>query len=207
MRKVRRAVAESVLLILVLSVCDTPAVAEGPLTDIVTSPGPSGAADKDALAAAVALLPEAPVLIAVIDVTQNRPPVRVYLLTLDAFTVKGNAVIYVVQQSQLLKRARAGSALYRAMLATVLWHEVAHLSGADERAARQAEEKLWMRFVRDGLADEVIGLRYLQALRRRPDDQLLAFREEGVARPTPGGCDGTHFVKFDLAPTRRTPLP
>ena len=31
------------------------------------------------------------------------------VLTLDAFTVKGNAVIYVVQQSELLKGAGAGS--------------------------------------------------------------------------------------------------
>jgi hypothetical protein len=146
------------------------------VTDIVTSRGAGGAADKEAIAAAVALLPEAPVRIAVIDVTQNRPPVRDYLLTLDAFTVKGNAVIYIVQQSQLFKEARAGSALHRTMLATVLWHEMAHLSGADERAARKAEETLWMQFVRDGLADQVTGLRYLRALTRRPDDQLLASR-------------------------------
>jgi hypothetical protein len=105
---------------------------------------------------------------------QNRPPARDYLLTLDAFTVKDNPVIYVVQQSELLKRARAGSALHRAMLATVLWHEMAHLGGADERAARRAEEDLWTRFVRDGVADQVTGLRYLQVLKKRPDDQLFA---------------------------------
>jgi hypothetical protein len=176
MRNVRRGVAKAVLFTLILSLGATPAMASGPSTDIVTSPGLVGAAERDALAAAVALVPQAPVRIAVIDVTQNRPPVRDYLLTLDAFTVKGNTVIYVVQQSELLKGARAGSALYRAMLATVLWHEMAHLSGADERGARQAEEKLWMQFVRDSVTDEVTGLRYLQALRTRPDDQRLASR-------------------------------
>ena len=93
--------------------------------------------------------------------------------TLDAFTVSGNAVIYVVQQSQLLKGARAGSAVHRAMLAAVLWHEMAHVSGADERRARQAEEELWIRFVRDGRVDTVIGLRYLQALQRRVGDQTV----------------------------------
>jgi hypothetical protein len=102
--------------------------------------------------------------------------VRDYLLTLDAFTVPGNDVIYVVQQSQLLKGAHTGSALHRAILATVVWHEMAHLSGADERGARQAEEKLWMQFVRDGLVDQVTGLRYLQALKRRPDDDRLTSR-------------------------------
>jgi hypothetical protein len=176
MRNVRCAAAATILSALVLSGGDTRAVASGPLTDIVTSPGLAGAAEKDALAAAVALVPQAPVRIAVINVTQNRPAMRDYLLTLDAFTIPGNEVIYVVQQSELLKGARAGSALYRAMLATVLWHEMAHLSGADERGARQAEEKLWMQFVRDGQTDQVTGLRYLQALRRRPDDRLLAPR-------------------------------
>jgi hypothetical protein len=31
-----------------------------------------------------------------------------------------------------------------------------------------------MRFVRDGVTDQVTALRYLQALKKRPDDQLLA---------------------------------
>ena len=177
MRKVRFPVAETVFLTLAMVVAVTPTRARGQSTDIVTSPGLAGAADKDALAAAVALLPRRPARIAVIDVTQNRPPVRAHLLTLDAFTLPGNAVIYVVQQSQLLKGARAGSALHRAMLATVVWHEMAHLSGADERGARQAEEKLWMQFMRDGLVDQLTGQRYLQALKRRPDDHLPPSRK------------------------------
>jgi len=102
--------------------------------------------------------------------------VRDRLLTLDAFTVPGNSVIYVVQQRQVLDEASRGSTLFRAMLATVIWHEVAHLAGTDERGARKAEEDLWTRFVRDGVADQVTALRYLQALKRRPYDQLLASR-------------------------------
>jgi hypothetical protein len=61
------------------------------------------------------------------------------------------------------------------MLATIIWHEMAHLDGADERGARKAEQDLWTRFVRDGVCDEVTGLRYLRALASRPDDQLLAL--------------------------------
>ena len=166
----------AVLLVLMVSARTMAAGASGPPTDIVTAQGAAGEAERKALAAAVALLPIAPLRIAVIDVTQNRPAIREHLLTLDAFTVPGNSVIYVVQQSELLKAACAGSALQRAMLATVLFHEMAHLSGADERTARQAEEKLWTRFVRDGLIDQVTGLRYLTALKHRPDDQLLALR-------------------------------
>ena len=144
-------------------------------TDIVTR-GENAAADRAALAAAVALLPKRPVRVAVVDVRQNRPEVRDYLLTLDAFTVNGNAVIYVVQQSAVLKAARRGSRLFHAILATILWHEMAHLAGEDEHRARRAEEDLWQQFVRDGVTDQVTGLRYLQALRKRPDDQLLASR-------------------------------
>jgi len=52
---------------------------------------------------------------------------------------------------------------------------MAHLNGADERGARKAEEDLWMRFVRDGIADQVTALRYLQMLKNRPDDRLPAM--------------------------------
>ena len=145
-------------------------------TDIVIVPGPTASADREAIVAAVEMLPKRPARVAVMDVTQNRPEVRDYLLRLDAFTVKGNGVIYIVQQSATLNGARAGSTLFRAMLAIVIWHEMAHLDGADERGARRAEEELWKRFVRDGVADQVTALRYMQALRKRPDDLLLVSR-------------------------------
>ncbi len=153
----------------------TSAVAQGhdSATQLFADPSPDNAQNRVALLAAVALLPKAPARIAVMDVTQARSGVRERLLTLDAFTVKGNGVIYVVQQSELLARARTGSDLALAILAVVLWHEMAHLSGEDERNARIAEETLWTRFVRDGLTDQVTGLRYLQALKNRPDDQML----------------------------------
>ena len=145
-------------------------------TDIVTGTGPTASDDRAAIAAAVEMLPKRPVRIAVMDVTQNRPEVRDHLLTLDAFTVKGNGLIYIVQQSAMLEGARRGSTLFRAMLAVVIWHEMAHLEGADERAARKAEEELWGRFVRDGVTDPVTALRVLQELRKRPDNLLLALR-------------------------------
>jgi len=145
-------------------------------TDIVAGTGPTASADREAIAAAVEMLPKRPVRIAVIDVTASRPELHDYLLSLDAFIVKGNGVIYLVQQSATLQGTRSRTTLFRAMLAAVIWHEMAHLDGADERGARQAEEELWRRFVRDGVADQVTALRYLQALRKRPDDTLLASR-------------------------------
>jgi hypothetical protein len=130
------------------------------------------AAIRAALTAAVALLPISPARIAVMDVTRAKPGVREYLLTLDAFTVPANPWIYLVQQSELLRSARAGSKVHIAVLAIVLWHEMAHLSGAGERDARRAEETLWASFIRDGVVDSATGLRYLRGLRHRPDDRL-----------------------------------
>ena len=163
------------LSVLVLIVTSARVRASDAPTDIIAT-GPTASSDRDAIDAALALLPSRPDRIAVLDVSQNRPEVRSYLLTLDAFTVKGNGVIYVVQQSEVLMRARSGALLFRAMLATILWHEMAHLAGEDEHGARTAEEDLWKQFVRDGVADEVTSLRYLDALRRRPDDMLMASR-------------------------------
>jgi predicted SprT family Zn-dependent metalloprotease len=84
--------------------------------------------------------------------------------------------VYLVKQSTVLQEAAKGSQLYEHVLASIIWHEMAHLDGADERGARRAEEQLWTRFVRDGIFDQVTALRYLNALTKRPDDRLMASR-------------------------------
>ena len=55
---------------------NTPGMATRPFTEILTSPGPAGAADKDTLAAAVTPLPHAPSRIAILDVAPNRMKVE-----------------------------------------------------------------------------------------------------------------------------------
>jgi hypothetical protein len=125
---------------------------------------------------AVKRLPKRPPVVAIIDADEARPEVRESLLKLDAFITKGGRVVYVVKQSAVLEAATRGSALYECMLASIIWHEMAHIDGADERAARSAEEQLWTQFVRDAVVDSITGLRYLQALTKRPDDQLIASR-------------------------------
>ncbi len=84
-------------------------------------------------------------------------------------------MIFTLRNTASLKRALNGSDLDVQTLATIIWHEMAHLDGADERGARKAEQDLWTRFVRDGVCDEATGLRYLRALASRPEDQLLAL--------------------------------
>lgn len=132
---------------------------------------------------AIAHLPRRPVRIAVIDANEAKPEVRATLLKLDAFTLKVDAetmdrgrVVYLVKQSTVLQEAAKGSLLYEHVLASIIWHEMAHLDGADERGARHAEEQLWTRFVRDGTLDQVSALRYLNALTNRPDGWLMASR-------------------------------
>lgn len=98
------------------------------------------------------------------------------LLSLDAFVTVGSPVVYIVRQSALLGDARAGSATHTHALAAAIWHEMAHVDGADEREARQREQALWTTFVRDQRVDGVVALRYLKALNARPDDLLTALR-------------------------------
>jgi hypothetical protein len=136
-----------------------------------------------AVSRAIARLPRLPIHVAVIDANEANPAVRETLLKLDAFTLRLDAVtmdrsrvVYLVKQSAVLQEAAKGSRFYEHMLASIIWHEMAHLDGADEHGARHAEEQLWIRFVRDGISDQVTALRYLNALTTRPDDRLTASR-------------------------------
>ena len=136
-----------------------------------------------AISRAIAQLPRRPVRVVVIDANEAQPGVREALLKLDAFTLRSEAVtmdrsrvVYLVKQSTVLQEAAKGSRFYEHVLASIIWHEMAHLDGADERGARHAEEQLWTRFVRDGVSDQVTALRYLNALTKRPDDRLTASR-------------------------------
>lgn len=138
--------------------------------------GPTAVAERKAIAQAMRLLARLPDRVAVIDAEQARPDVKATLLRLDAFTVKGSRVVYLVRQSALLQGAVQRRAFHTCALASVIWHEMAHAEGADEREARRREQSLWTTFVRDQRVDEVTALRHLEALAKRPDAQLLGAR-------------------------------
>lgn len=116
---------------------------------------------------AVALLPSPPRVVAMIDATDAKPDVRATLLTLDAFIIRDGSVVYLVKQSAVVDLAAHGSRPGELMLAAIIWHEMAHVHGADERTARKAEEQIWTGFVRDQLVDALTGLRYLKTLDAR----------------------------------------
>jgi hypothetical protein len=136
--------------------------------------GPAVAGEATTLARALDLLPRRPARVAVVDATRARPETRDLLLRLDAFVVRDSAVVYVVRQSALLRGAIAGSSIHVHALAAAIWHEMAHVAGADEREARLQEQVLWTSFIRDQRVDREYGLRYLSALERRPDHALEA---------------------------------
>ena len=137
--------------------------------DVVIAQEPGGIepADGAAWKPVLAMLPRKPVLVMVADAEAASPEVRATLRRLDAFVMKGRTGIYVVKQSAVLQGALQGSAVHQRILASILWHEMAHLAGADEREAQRREEELWTRFVRDQQVDAVTALRYLQLLKQR----------------------------------------
>jgi hypothetical protein len=143
---------------------------------LIVADGPDADIERSALVGALRVLPRVPARVSVIDAAQAKPVVRTTLLRLDAFVIRGSPVIYVVKQSALLRGAIAGSAFHTHALAAVLWHEMAHAEGADEREARRWEQALWTSFIRDQRLDAVAALRYLEALNARPDDRVLALR-------------------------------
>ncbi len=135
---------------------------------------------------ALALLPDQPAYVSVIDVdAQEDARVREVLRSLEAFTLPGRAGVYINLQSWSLQQAMqtVDDRIYRFdihVLAAIVWHEMAHIAGENESLAQAHEEKLWKTFLRDGGVETDAGLRQLQIyasrrLRREPTiDTLLA---------------------------------
>jgi hypothetical protein len=91
-------------------------------------------------------------------------------LTLDAFITKGGRVVYLTSHGEALQGALKGSQLCEHILATIVWHEMAHIDGANEAEAQRREEQLWTAFVMEERVDRIQGLRYLTALKTRRGD-------------------------------------
>jgi hypothetical protein len=147
---------------------------------VVTVPSQAGATGREAgpaivapsesmpaIKRALALLPRKPGKVAVVDAEGAGPEIRERLDGLDAFVTKGGRTVYLMHDSEVLKRAQTGSPLFVCMLAAIIWHELAHIDGADEKQAQRQEESLWKRFLLDERVDRVTALRYLAAMNDR----------------------------------------
>lgn len=143
---------------------------------LIVADGPTAESERQALVAAMRVMPRLPARVAVIDANEAAPEVRAMLLQLDTFITRGSPVVYVLRHSPLLQGAKTGSTFHILALSAALWHEIAHVEGADERGAREREQCLWTSFVRDQRVEQVTALRYLTALSKRPDHQLMALR-------------------------------
>ncbi len=120
----------------------------------------------DAIGRALRLLPRQPESVVVaeravgVDQHLGSPPT-------EAFVNRGSPVVYLVRNGVTLQAALKGPGIYDYALATIIWHEMAHIEGADEAAAQRAEEQLWTEFVVAQRVDRARGMQYLALLKKR----------------------------------------
>ena len=127
----------------------------------------SGDVDARTLSAALEALPRRPERIVVVDAGAELFAHEKQLRDLDGFVVTGSRTVYLRRQSETLLAAEYSGGPYVLMLAAIIWHEVAHTEGLDERHAQEREEELWKQFVQRSLVDSGVGLTYLDEMRRR----------------------------------------
>lgn len=113
---------------------------------------------EEAVQRAVRLLPERPPKIEIVDDQQHH---------VDAFVRAGKRVVYLRRSGDTLRHAAEGRGVFDYVLAVTIWHEMAHLDGADEREAQRQEEQLWMQYIVERRIDSVQGLEYLRLLQKR----------------------------------------
>src|SRR5262245_3927179 len=107
--------------------------ADGPRI-VNAAPGEQAAIER-----AFHLLSRKPEAVAVVDPAEATPEGRKVLARSDAFITKGGRIVYLNRQSEVLRGAQQGSSILDCMLAAIIWHEMAHIDGADEAAAQRRE--------------------------------------------------------------------
>jgi hypothetical protein len=116
---------------------------------------------------ALALLPRRPERVVVIDVEKTPPALRQRLERVEAFVMVGKPTVCLRMQGSVLKNAQRSGGLFDYALAAIIWHEMAHISGADERGAQEQEERLWRQFIVGRRVDTSRALAYLARLEKR----------------------------------------
>ena len=139
----------------------------GSRTQILGGTVVNGDIDGRTLEAAIEALPRRPERIVVVETKALPPPQESRLCDLDGFVLSDSRVIYLRRQGPTLIAAEYSGGPYVLMLAIIIWHEMAHTEGLDERQAQHREEDLWKEFMRRDLMDRSLGLTYLVELQRR----------------------------------------
>jgi hypothetical protein len=129
-------------------------------------PCASANAYSEAVDRALRMLPRQPDKIVVVE-RPTAPSQHAGGPRSEAFVNLGEPTVYLVRQGATLQRASEGPGIFDFALAAVIWHEMAHIDGADEPAAQRAEEQLWKEFILARHVDSRVGMRYLALLRDR----------------------------------------
>jgi predicted Zn-dependent protease len=90
--------------------------------------------------------------VVVVDADQVGDDVRDALRKMEAFITKGGRDVYLTRHGAVLQGALKEWTLHEHILATIIWHEMAHIEGADEIEAQRREEALLMDYI---MADRV----------------------------------------------------
>ena len=122
---------------------------------------------EEAINRALGLLPKPPAKILVVDATEAARAVDAHGRRVQAFVRHGENVVYLIAQGGTLRGAQKGAGILDYVLASLIWHEMAHLAGAGERDAQRQEEELWTQYVAAGRVDTNRGLNYLALLKQR----------------------------------------
>jgi hypothetical protein len=130
-------------------------------------PRPGSSDAWRAVTRALKLLPRQPEAVVLIDVRRSPPALQARLHGVAGFVTPGDRTVYLNGAGLTLRGAVRKGNVWDCALAAIIWHEMAHVDGADEREARREEEELWRRFIVEGRVDASRGLNYLQLLRAR----------------------------------------
>ena len=137
------------------------------LASLAQAPGREESPYHETIERVLKLLPERPAQVVVVDPDQAGAEIRATLLRMEAFITKGGRVVYLTSHGEALRGALKGWSLHEYILASIVWHEMAHIEGADEIEAQLREEALWIRYVMDERVDPGDGMRYLSGLKSR----------------------------------------
>ena len=151
-------------------------------------------------------LPARPSRIVVLDVKSLTSAWQQKVRRLDAFVVDGSATVFILRQASTLRQAEFGDAFDRLVLASLVFHEMAHARGLDEAAALGAEKQLWRSFVAAGRAEPALGMSYMQRLEEercriahatpRAAESMTSSSEALLLR-FPVGLDGVPVADYE----------
>src|SRR5262249_47426815 len=91
-----------------------------------------GESDPSVWTRVLEVLPEQPERIEILDLASLPDAARRKLSGRDAFVLTGHRTVVVIRQGATLRQAECGDGLDRLVLASLVWHELAHVNGANE---------------------------------------------------------------------------